>query len=170
VRFVAFRDLAAMAGPGRLAELGAARPTVHDQPYGRLLVSDELACAVCSQHELEGDAVDLETFLRTDHLLISPTGDGRGTVDARLAALGTERRIRLTTPAFLAAPLIVASTSLLLTARRLLEFLCERAPLRILDPPPELTLPVFDIGILWHPRLHNDEGHRWFRSLVARSL
>lgn len=74
----------------------------------------------------------------------------------------------MTTPDFLVAPRIVASSNLLITGPRgLLEFMAERAPLRVLEAPKELALPSFNWGLLWHARMHHDPGHRWLRGLVA---
>ena len=92
-------------------------------------------------------------------------------VDESLARLGRHRHIQVTLPYFLAAPMIVASSKLILTGpKRLLHFMAERAPLRVFAPPAELKLPSMKWGLLWHPRMHADEGHAWFRKRVAESL
>lgn len=108
-------------------------------------------------HPDVGKQLDLDTYCRMDHVLITPGGSTTGMVDERLAILGRERRIQVTIPYFTGP-------------RRLLGFMAERVPLRVLKPPAELALSSAKLGLLWHERVHCDEGHRWFRKLVARSL
>ncbi len=137
----------------------------------RSVITDGLACAVRRNYRRVRAPLDLDTYCQLSHLLISPTGDTSGIVDAHLAKSGRERRIQVTTPSFLAAPLIVASSNLLLTApRRLLHFMSKRAPLRVLEAPKPLSLPRFTLGLLWHAQMDVDEGHRWLRGLMVTAL
>ncbi len=137
----------------------------------RALVSTSFACAVRRDHPTVGKGMDLDTYCGLDHLLISPRGRPGGIVDDALADLGRDRRIRAATASFVAAPLILQSTDMVLTApRRLLQFMAQREPLRLMEPPAGLTLPTFRLALWWHPRHHADEGHRWFRSLIANAF
>ena len=138
---------------------------------GRALLTDELGCATRQGHPSSSAPLDLETFCELDHLLISPSGATTGIVDTHLAAIGRSRRVRATTPSFLAAPLIVAESDLILTApRRLLSFMARHVPLDVLDAPPALSLPPFRMGMVWHPRMHHDDGHRWLRAVFAETF
>lgn len=137
----------------------------------RNLADDELACAMRRDHPSAKKKLTLAQYCRLRHLLISPGGDGKGIVDEHLAALGRERRIQATTASFLAAPMIVAASDLVLTAPgRLLRYVAEYVPLQILKPPKALALPSFKLALLWHGRMHNDDGHRWLRKLISESL
>ena len=97
---------------------------------GRTLFDESFACMVRADHPAVGAALDLETFLRLDHALMSPQGGGPTVVDTALAAIGRSRRVMLKIGYFLAAPLIVAESDLILTAPRSL------APLSIPPQPP----------------------------------
>lgn len=148
-------------------DMESAPEHLHSRPF----VTTQFACAVRRDHPDVGDTLDLETYLRLGHVLISPAGDAVGLVDTRLTKLGRARRIHVTTSHFLAAPFVVSTSDLALTApAALLHFMAEREPLRVLPPPPELELPSFSLGLLWHARLDADPGHRWFRAQVAASL
>lgn len=133
---------------------------------GRTLFEESFACMVRADHPAVGEVLDLETFLRLDHALMSPQGGGPTVVDTALAAIGRSRRVMLKIGYFLAAPLIVAESDLILTApRSLADRFAGMAPIRVLPPP--LALPPFAVRMLWPERLQEDAGHRWLRELVA---
>ena len=135
----------------------------------RAVLDDDFACLVREDHPEVGDELDLDTWCRLPHVLMSPRGEGPGLVDNALAKLGRSRRVHLRIRYFLAAPLVVARSDLVLTGpRRLLTRMAELAPLRVLDAPVEL--PTFTIRLIWHVRLHEDAGHRWLRDAVVRAL
>ncbi len=132
----------------------------------RRLYEDSFVCLARRDHPDVGERLDLETFLRLPHALISPQGEGSGVVDRCLAELGHTRRVALRIRYFLAAPLVVARSDLLLTApRRLGEAMAQQAPLRLLEPP--LPLPGFTTSLVWHERADQDPGHRWLRDLLV---
>lgn len=131
----------------------------------RALQDDAFVCLVRADHPDVGETLDLETYLRLPHALLSPQGEGTGVVDRLLAAQGRSRRVALRIRYFLAAPLIVARSDLVLTApRSLAEALAGLAPLRVLPPP--LEVPRFTTSIVWHERSDHDPAHRWLREEV----
>lgn len=134
----------------------------------RALLDGHLACCVRADHPDVGDVLDLDTFCRLPHALMSPTGTGTGVVDTALAALGRSRRVHLRIRYFLAAPLVVARSDLVLTGPRdLLSVFADLAPLRVLDAP--LPLAPFTVKLVWPERLHDDPGHRWLRRAVVQA-
>jgi DNA-binding transcriptional LysR family regulator len=142
-----------------------------DQPglKQRVIGEDEFVCLVRADHPGVGDTLDLETYLRLPHALISPQGEGTGIVDRTLAELGRTRRIALRIRYFLAAPLLVAQSDLILTApRSIAEALLPLAPLRLFPPP--LPLPRFPHALVWHERADLDPAHRWLRDAFSRRL
>lgn len=128
----------------------------------RVLYEDEFVCLVRADHPEVGETLDLDTFVRLPHALISPQGEGTGVVDRMLGERGLSRRIALRIRYFLAAPLIVARSDLIVTApRTIAEALLPLAPLRMLAPP--LPLPGFTVVLVWHERAELDPAHRWLR-------
>ena len=86
-------------------------------------------------------------------------------VDARLAEMGRTRQIAIMIPHFLAGPLIVARSELVLTApARLVAQLASALSLRILAPP--LAFPGFTIRQVWHERYQDEPAHRWLRQQI----
>lgn len=159
---------AAALADGRVDLAVEVRPADAPGLRARTILEDRFACVVRRDHPEVGAELDLDTFLRLPHALISPQGSGRSVVDAALEQLGLSRRVALRIRYFLAAPLVVARSDLVLTApRSLCERLVQLAPLRILPPPIEL--PGYHARMVWHERSDADPVHRWFRDRVAEA-
>ncbi len=140
-----------------------------DQPSLRCvaLYRETFACAVRNGHPAISSALDLETYVRLSHLLISPRGKGPSLVDTALAARGLTRRVGLRIPFFGAAAPLVAGTDLIVTApRRLLSDAAASYGLHVLEPP--VDLPDFSVVLLWHERYENDPALAWLRGLIQR--
>jgi DNA-binding transcriptional LysR family regulator len=72
-------------------------------------------------------------------------------------------------PHFLVAPFVVANSDLLLTApSRLLSPFVKPLNLRRLEIP--VKVPGYKLSQVWAARTRDDDGHRWLRSMVARTL
>jgi DNA-binding transcriptional LysR family regulator len=132
------------------------------------LFTESFACLVRRDHPQVKHQLSLEQYLRLNHALISPRGEGVSVVDAALAQLGHSRRIMLRLPYFVIAPPIIARSDMVLTApRRLIERFAQVYPLQVLDPPVEL--PPFSVFQLWHERFDGDPAHQWLRDTAARA-
>ena len=132
----------------------------------RVVFRDDFVSLVRHDHPSVGDALDLDRFVGLSHVLVAPRGQRRGWVDRQLEDLGLERHIALVVPSFLAAPLVVEQTDLILTLpRRVAERHARSGKVRILDPPVEIE--AFAVHQLWHDRLHADPGHVWLRERVG---
>jgi DNA-binding transcriptional LysR family regulator len=132
------------------------------------LFTESFACLVRRDHPEVGDSLSLETFTRLSHALISPRGSGPSFVDNALAELGLGRRIALRIPFFLAAPMIIARSDLILTApRRVAMQFAESLPLRVIEPP--LPLASFSVHLVWHERDDTEPAHTWLRKAICRA-
>ena len=130
------------------------------------LFDDRMVCVVRADHPMVMERLCLEEYVALSHLLISRTGARAGIIDERLAECGLERRIALTVPHFLSAPLIVSRTDLVLSlplhiAHRIAEFV----PLRILPVPIEL--PSYDLAMIHHPVRDKEPANFWLREQIA---
>jgi DNA-binding transcriptional LysR family regulator len=147
--------------------LGAA---VDDAPGIRSveLCTEKFACAVRREHPEIRDRLTLAQYTRVAHLVISLGDDEQPTwIDEALAKKGHARRVALLTRYFMAAPLIVSKSDLLLTApSMLIQYFAELVPLRVLEPP--LPLPTYSEELYWHERYDSDPAHRWLRELLVR--
>jgi DNA-binding transcriptional LysR family regulator len=100
------------------------------------------------------------------HLLFSPRGDPKGIVDEPLAQLrGLRRRVVMTVPHILAAPLIVASTDLVtVLAERIARLYASDLDLVLFEPP--MALPEFTISMLTSAARDSDPALHWLRQQV----
>jgi DNA-binding transcriptional LysR family regulator len=127
----------------------------------------DFACVVREDHPCIQGSISLEQYVKWPHALISPSGQGGSVVASALEKLGHTRRVALEVPSFLAAPLVVSRSNLLLTAPRgLLAYFAKTLPLQLLEPPVEL--PEYGIYQVWDERNELDPGHKWFRGLMER--
>jgi DNA-binding transcriptional LysR family regulator len=145
-----------------------------DKPatFQQRLFQERFVCLVRADHPKVGASLTLEEFVALDHALISPRGRRGGYVEGELQKLGVSRRVALTVPHFLVAPIVVARSDLVLTvAARIAKSFEAMLPLRIVEPP--LAVPGFSVTQFWHERQQQDPAHIWLRSLimdVCRSL
>ncbi len=153
---------------GRLDLVILPRQSLPEGMMSAHLFDDTFLCAVRRDHPEVKRSLSLDRFTSLRHVQIAPRGRPGGPVDDALAALGLARRVFARTPSFLAAPLLVARSDLILTAPRLvLEPLA--APLGLRTFPLPFDVPGFRVHAAWHARAHEDPAHRWFRSAVARA-
>jgi DNA-binding transcriptional LysR family regulator len=135
---------------------------------GQKLFSDRLVTVVRRGNKGVGRRLSLERYIELPHVLIAPRGRPGGTVDSALAELGLVRRVKVRVASFLAALTLVAESDLILTApERVVTKLARHLPLVVLEPP--LELPTFSIWQVWHPRMHRDPAHAFFREQLARA-
>lgn len=132
----------------------------------RRIFSDGFVCVARRGHPLVTGPLSLDQFLALDHALISPRGKRGGVVDSALSRLGKKRRVALMIPHFLAAPIVIARSDLVLTLpERIARAFVEMLPLTMVPPPIELE--GFSVSAFWHERQAHDPAHAWFRNLVV---
>ena len=133
----------------------------------RRLFDERLVCVVRRDHPRVGKRLTLKRFAELGHVLVAPMGRPGSVVDPLLAEQGLRRRVVVTTPHFLVAPVVVARSDLVTTiAERVARTFAEQLPLKVLRPP--LEMPNFTISMVWHNRNADDVAHRWIRSALAQ--
>jgi len=132
------------------------------------ILEEDFVCVVRDGHPTVKRKLSLETFVQLAHVLIAPRGEPGSPVDELLAKRGLTRHVAVRTHTFLAAPLLVARTDLILTGpRRVLVPMAKPHGLRVLAPPIEVR--GFAVHAAWHPRVQHDPVHVWLRELVRRA-
>ena len=144
---------------------------VDDAPGIRRMdvLTEGFACAARKGHPRINGALDLDSYVQTPHLLIT-LGDDTGPtwVDQALTRLGRSRQVAARVRYFMAAPLIVARSDLLLTGPSMLvRYFAELVPLQVLRPP--IDLPTYPEEAYWHQRFDEDPAHTWLRNLVTKT-
>ncbi|MCY1012494.1 LysR substrate-binding domain-containing protein [Nannocystis pusilla] len=161
-------ELSDVAAPLETGAITVALGVVFENSPGlqqQALFSEEMVLVCRKGHPDVKRTIDLATYLRLRHVLVSVRGGSQSVVDDQLAELGHARQIALVVPHFLAAPLIVASSDLVLTTpARLVRRLGPALDLRTLAPP--LAVPGFTVRQVWHERHQDDPGHLWLRQQI----
>lgn len=160
-------DAAEALASGRIDLAIGVRYQIPPDAVAQQLFEDGFVCAVREGHPSVKRTLSLQHFVELGHILIAPRGAPGSAVDTALSALGLTRRIAVRTHTFLAAPMIAAQTDYVLTGpRRIVLPMALKYGLRTFKPP--VSLKPFTIHQAWHPRVHDDPAHAWFRSLVSR--
>jgi DNA-binding transcriptional LysR family regulator len=162
------RDAPELLLAGRLDLLIAPRGGMPSDALTQHLFDDGFVCAVRAGHPKVQKRLSLATFVELSHVLIAPRGEPGGPVERALAERGLSRHVAVETSSFLAAPVLVAETDLVLTGpTRVLEPLAARFGLALFPPP--LELGTFPVHQGFHPRAQGDPAHAWLRGLVVEA-
>jgi DNA-binding transcriptional LysR family regulator len=133
------------------------------------LCTEGFACAARKGHPRIDGALGLDTYVEVPHLLITLGDDSGPTwIDQALAKLGRKRRVAARVRYFMAAPLVVARSDLILTGPSMLvRYFADLVPLQVLRPP--IDLPTYPEEAYWHERFDEDPAHAWLRRLVKQT-
>lgn len=130
------------------------------------LFDERFVCLVREGHPTVRGPISLDEYVALEHALIAPRGKQGGHVDRALARLGKKRRVVLTVPHFLVAPILVARSDLVLTLpERVARAFAGMLPLRTVEPP--LDVEGFSVSAFWHERQARDPAHAWLRSVIV---
>ncbi len=132
------------------------------------LFTDAYVCVVRRDHahRTTRQAINLETYVTTPHILVTLAGDDRGIVDEALAKLGRRRRVALTVPNTYLIPRLVAETGMISHLPRLIAAEVLRGSnLMMLSPP--VALPEWHIDMYWGAASASDATASWIRSRLS---
>lgn len=115
-------------------------------------------------HPIFDDAITVQRLVAFDHISVSRRGRARGPLDDVLAEQSLTRNVTFITPTFHSALFALAASDLILPVMPTL-MLDTFDKLGLKLRPFTLPVPVTTVTIVqaWHPRLDNDEAHRWLR-------
>lgn len=143
-------------------------PLPGDIMHTRIYQDSTVVVARKGHPDIDG-AIDIQTYLKQDHILASSRRRGPGLEDFELSRFGMERRIRLRCQHYFAACRVVAQTDMVLTMPgRYARIANEQFGNQILPFP--LDVPPFDVFLYWHSNVDNDPANRWFREQVMQSV
>lgn len=128
--------------------------------------SERFVSIVRRDHPGVGDTLDLATFCALTHVVVTAERNATSRVDELLAEAHRARRIGLTVPSFLAAPLAVASSDMIATTpESIARQYADAFGLRVLEPP--VPLGPIKLAVGWHERHREEPGHAWLRSRIG---
>ncbi|HAV35448.1 MAG TPA: LysR family transcriptional regulator [Massilia sp.] len=153
-------DLAVGFFPGVAAQLSyeTGSPIRHERLY-----SGKYVCVMRKNHPLADGQLDLDSYCKANHLLVSFSGRAHGLVDEALAQIGRERRILLTVNQFFTAGRVVANSDLITVLPKHLMGSTGMTDALIWRELP-FALPAVHLDMLWHERDGRSPAHRWLRN------
>jgi DNA-binding transcriptional LysR family regulator len=142
--------------------------TMSDGIRHQPLFSDRVVVMARAGHPAIAQELDLDTYLRHDHVLVSSRRLGPSLVDAELNRKGRKRRIMLRCQHYFAACRVVNETDMLLTIpEHYAQMLNSRFNHRLF-PFPLKSLQQLEIHMYWHESAENDPPNRWLREQIKK--
>jgi DNA-binding transcriptional LysR family regulator len=142
--------------------------TVSDNLRQKPLFSDRVVVMARKGHPAIGNELDLDTYLRQDHILVSSRRLGPSLVDAELNRKGRKRSIVLRCQHYFAACRVVSETDMLLTIPEHYAEMLNAGFDHRLYPFPLKSLQQLEIHMYWHESAENDPPNRWLREQIKK--
>jgi len=163
------RELESELAAGTLdAAIDILLPLSHDIRH-TLLATDQTVVLVRRDHPLVRGGLDLDTYLKLEHIQTSSRRRGPGLEDFELSRLGLQRRVRLRCQHYFAACRVASQTDLALTMpERLARVVNQQFGNQILPFP--LQMPSLDIHLYWHANVDNDPASIWLRDQINDAM
>ncbi len=134
-----------------------------------LIASGALVVLARREHRQVQGGLDLDLYLRQEHILVTSRRRGPGLEDLELSRHGLQRRIRLRCQHYFAACHVVSRTDLLLTMPERYAQIANRQFKNQILPFP-LEGPAMDAYLYWHANADHDPANRWFRTQLLRTF
>jgi DNA-binding transcriptional LysR family regulator len=131
------------------------------------LTSEPLVVLARSDHPLIRSALDLETYLALDHILVTGRRHGGGYEDVALGRLGMSRHIRVRCQQHAAASEMVSQSDMLVTMTRVQARLANQETTNQMLPFP-VAIPALESFLYWHANADADPASGWLRGLIAK--
>lgn len=147
---------------GYLGKLGN---SLYQQP----LFERSLVGIVRGEKSRKRVSLSLEQFVEAEHAVCAGLAITNQLIEKELRRHGARLRVGVEVPYLLAVPSLVAVTDLVAAVPdELAELFSKMADVDVFPLP--IDLPDLTVQQFWHARHQNDAGHRWFRSLVVKTL
>jgi DNA-binding transcriptional LysR family regulator len=144
-------------------ETGVVEKTTAPELRMQALFRDRYVGAVRTGHPLSKGKMTPSRYAAGRHIVVSRDGLDKGPIDEALLPLGLERKVVTIVGGFSTALGLARASDLVATVpERHTGNL--RAGMHSFALP--VSVPVFTVSLLWHPRLDADPAHRWLRDHV----
>jgi LysR family transcriptional activator of mexEF-oprN operon len=127
-----------------------------------VVARDRLVTVLRKGHPAARGRLGLEAFLGLGHVLVSPTGERTGAIDAALAKRGLSRRVAVVLSHYGALAALVRDSDLAATLPERVARTFVAAQGLVLVPPPIDPGPV-RMHAVWHRRDERRPAHVWLR-------
>jgi len=133
-----------------------------DEVLHQRIAQERLVVVMRKDHPDIGDQIDLETYTRLEHILVSSRRKGPAAIDVELSKISVRRHIRLRCMQYSVALQVVNNSDLLLTMPEYDAHIMQGGfNVKILSLPIEP--PLLDLYVYWHASTTNEPGNQWLR-------
>lgn len=144
-------------------------PSLHTHTRNELLFRERYVCLLAHDHPCTDAVIDIDTFSRARHVMVTSPSSGHALIDGALAERGVQRRVVALVPQFSVLPSLVEDSDLVVVLpSRVAELFVSQRHLRMAELP--VPIPDFEVRMHWHARQENASAHKWLRDEVRRSL
>jgi len=130
---------------------------------------DRYAVVARRDHPDIQGGLDLDTYLKQGHIMVSSRPTGLGVEDFELSRRGLQRNVQLRCQHYYAALRVVAETDLIVTMPELLARVMNQHTGHQVLPYP-LEAPHHNVHMCWHANMDNDPANRWLREQVMQAV
>lgn len=144
-------------------------PSLHSHTRNEFLFHERYVCLLSQDHPCTDEVIDMETFSRARHIMVTSPSSGHALLDGALAEKGIQRNVVALVPQFSVLPSLVEGSDLVVVLpSRVAKLYATQRYLKTADLP--VDIPGFEVRMHWHPRQENSAAHKWLRDEVAQSL
>lgn len=137
--------------------------------YQQRLYESQLVCVTCKHHPRIGNALDLATLARLEHVILGGSDIYFSLYDRAARAEGVLSRLALEVPNLAAAPAVLAGSELVaIVPEALARHWSEQTAIAVHRLP--LKVPGVGVKQYWHRRHKTDPAHQWLRQMIYQLL
>jgi DNA-binding transcriptional LysR family regulator len=141
-----------------------------DDIHRRRVEMDAMVVVARRDHPAVGESLDLATYLRLDHILVSSRRQGGGLEDLDLARLGLQRRVRLRCQHYFAACRVAAQSDLIVTMPERYARIINQDAFGNQVLPMPIETQTMELYLYWHASADDDPANRWLRAQLLETL
>ncbi len=160
-----YREVLETSGDIALGQL----PPGHADFVQQHILTDTLVCMVRRDHPRIRGPLTVDQFLEEAHVTVGAPALTDSLVRRALGRKASKRRVVMQSASHLVVPAAIAGSDLLaVTPAGMAQIFAKQLRLRVLELP--FAIPSITVRQFWHRRMHNDAGHKWLRSVIAKAL
>jgi DNA-binding transcriptional LysR family regulator len=144
-------------------ETGVIEKTTGPELRAQALFRDRFIGVVRIGHSLCQGEITPARYAMSEHICISRQDSDKRPIDEALEQIGLERKIVTIVDGFSTALALARATNLIASVPERHTGILRTG---MHSFPLPVSTPEFTISLLWHPRMDNDQAHRWLRGCV----
>ncbi|QCP52018.1 LysR family transcriptional regulator [Trinickia violacea] len=144
-------------------------PALKQSTKYAVLFHEAYVCMTRKRPGLPARKLSRDKFLELLHVAVASSESSHRTIDDSLRAAGLHRRVALRVPHFTVIPQILERTDWMVTLPLRVAQLFNQSERFVVYPLP-VAIPEVEVTVHWHETFDSDEGSRWFRELIIRTL